>query len=1241
MSGDYTRFTFNPAKDYSGVLKQQGRVDLDADWNELIEILDRRWRAETIDIIGHCVVPRETPDGFRIQVSGGTLTIGPGRIYVDGILAENHGEEPLEEMDNVLGEVRSSQPIPYDDQPYYPSPLPPLLSGAAGTTDLVYLDVWQREVTAIEDPGIQEIALGDPDTTTRIQTVWQVKALEGVGGKSCTDTIKKWDDLVMPSSGRLTTSTIAPPTSADPCIISPAGGYRGLENRLYRVEIHTPGPLGTAKFKWSRDNGSVVSTVEAIPAGRDQLTVRRLGRDQVLRFHVGDWIEVLDDHTEFKDEAGHMAKVTNIDEANRILTIAPAIKTSFNFDATDPDRHTRVRRWDQKKNVDANGLLDVTAGPIDIEDGIQVSFSEDPVGGSFKVGDYWVFAARTADGSVEVLKNTPPRGILHHYCRLALVTWERREARRLVSFIDGEVVPDPAESWEVSEDGRIWTLKLVQGVTMPDGTPFTSKVVARILDKYLGALPEIIDDYTIRIVGLEDEFLKQLSEIPIIDAGLWGWVQDCRRFWPPARRQNCCTVTVGDGVTSVGDFNDIQEAIDSLPTEEVYRVCILPGAYRLREAVKIQRDDVIISGCGGQTNILGPAKGPAFRVEDSWRVGLESLSVRALSPSGAILMKDCRRVYVTECRVINGRGLPSVSVQAEHVQITRNRCHGGGIWIWDGSSKIRIQDNEITEIKGGPGIVLGGLPESESPSDRAAGVQTVEILGNDIWAVANSGISTVTAIDKDPNLGELQDVTIAHNRITECALGGPDPAYDDFAVGGIVLRNVSGLRIHDNHIANNGDEEMPACGILVHLCQDLEVTDNRIVDNGSSRADLLRCVDFRTVDPGSNPLDIQNVTFTVYDPSGKVAKATEIVEFKGFKGLHCGSRTEIQLPFPVPKVWLLTAAFVSEPGRIEAFNEDDSSASTVEMTHGLVPVELTGTALKRIVIDAPEGQVLLLQFCFGQPGYQAGIAAFFVLGGSDQASGGRLAAAPQAALIHDNVVVCPRGQALVALGMGPMSITENTLTSQGERKQPPAVGGPTDYLVSRIAQLGRCVFIFNLGINPGFADAIAGFGSIATTHFTHRTTAGPAIAVGAVTSLLTVTDGRILFHGNQVTLKAMNQAAQVLPASVVLASLDDVSQQDNQIVSRTIEGSLLANVITMAPTVRASNNRFTELPRRASLSCFSWGMMNTTTDNQGTHSICAFGTNVVDRDNQVIFVTFPCKNLAAAVGLTAAASAPA
>ena len=51
MGGDYSRVRFDPKNDFSAVLMQQGRVQLDADWNELATLIERRWRAETTDVI--------------------------------------------------------------------------------------------------------------------------------------------------------------------------------------------------------------------------------------------------------------------------------------------------------------------------------------------------------------------------------------------------------------------------------------------------------------------------------------------------------------------------------------------------------------------------------------------------------------------------------------------------------------------------------------------------------------------------------------------------------------------------------------------------------------------------------------------------------------------------------------------------------------------------------------------------------------------------------------------------------------------------------------------------------------------------------------------------------------------------------------------------------------------------------------------------------------------------------------
>ena len=106
MSGDFSKWSFQSWRDFSAVLMQQGRVHTDADWNEWVSIVLRRLEAEAIDTLGRAVVPLETPDGFRIQLPTPTsLTIGTGRAYVDGLLAENHGD-PRDSWYPQLAELR-------------------------------------------------------------------------------------------------------------------------------------------------------------------------------------------------------------------------------------------------------------------------------------------------------------------------------------------------------------------------------------------------------------------------------------------------------------------------------------------------------------------------------------------------------------------------------------------------------------------------------------------------------------------------------------------------------------------------------------------------------------------------------------------------------------------------------------------------------------------------------------------------------------------------------------------------------------------------------------------------------------------------------------------------------------------------------------------------------------------------------------------------------------------------------
>jgi hypothetical protein len=450
MSFDNSRFTFNPWNDYLGVRMQQGRVQLDSDWNEWLSEFARRIQAGSLDILGLAGVPASTPYGFKINAyqdaAGNHLTIGAGRMYVDGLLIENRGPVGQAQWDRSLAEWSGAPPgaaeldVDYGSQPYLPGATIP-----GNGPFLVYLDVWQREVTYLEDPDLVDKAVG-VDTTGRLQTVWQVKLLDisGVaGGVTCSTPDSaiqsagmNWGNLTQPPSGLLITGVV-PSSSSGPCALTPATGYSGLENQLYRIEIHQGGSTTStppATFKWSREDASIATGVLAIStvtnsvgATASRLTVQSMGRDQVLGFNPGDWIEIIDDHLELNPpiangqaQPGELHRIDSINPAANFITLDTTV-SSANFpvgsaNQTDPGRHTRIRRWDQSGTVFAyqNGSetfwvdLD-TAGssgipvppadtPLILENGITVAFE----GTSFRTGDHWTFAARTADGSVEV-----------------------------------------------------------------------------------------------------------------------------------------------------------------------------------------------------------------------------------------------------------------------------------------------------------------------------------------------------------------------------------------------------------------------------------------------------------------------------------------------------------------------------------------------------------------------------------------------------------------------------------------------------------------------------------------------------------------------------------------------------------------------------------------------------------------------------------------------------------------------
>jgi hypothetical protein len=464
MKGDFTRDSFDRTNHFRRVLMQQGRVQLDADFNEQAAILLHYLQTLAADLGGPYWGPADHL-GFEISseidntgkvTDGGNFKISDGRYYVDGILCE------IDE-DTKFGDQMG---FTEDDLP------------ESGRTYYVYLDVWERHVTHIQEEHVRETALGTggPDTCTRAQVVWQVKL---------TDIVEEQDRLAQEESAlkaRLETeqnekikmqleerlTAISNAASMKPecdglslwlktrprlsrvaltaslqtegedhnaCSVPPESRYRGAENQLYRIEVHRSGtawdgteidgkPAGNvmdaATFKWSRDNGSIVYPI--LQQSGSVVTLQSLGRDQYTGLDKGDWVEIMDDGIELHGEPGILAQVEEIVDPIEMTVrlklpddVDPNANPDFRWPSYDAEsqNHPLLRRWDHGARNDltmSEGAILFSEGQdVAIERGIQVQFQLE-AGGEFRTGDYWLVPARVATGKIEWPSQVGPDG---------------------------------------------------------------------------------------------------------------------------------------------------------------------------------------------------------------------------------------------------------------------------------------------------------------------------------------------------------------------------------------------------------------------------------------------------------------------------------------------------------------------------------------------------------------------------------------------------------------------------------------------------------------------------------------------------------------------------------------------------------------------------------------------------------------------------------------------------------------
>ena len=283
-----------------------------------------------------------------------------------------------------------------------------------------------------------------------------------------------------------------------------------------------------------------------------------------------------------------------------------------------------------------------------------------------------------------------------------------------------------------------------------------------------------------------------------IDGGqVVGHLHDCRRRVRPLwKQQDCCTFKVGDGVSSFGDFNSIQEAITTLP-HEGGKICLLPGRHQGGPELQ-NRENVVIEGCGRRSVIVqNAAETPLFTIEDCVDVrlkdiyfedgpvlaiagarnqGLEILGIHTHGHGSAIALvrnqrlrvKDCRFFAEAEPTIIPASDFPTLRplafIGGSAIEIRDNGfiCEPsdlslqslGGVQIESNSDHVWFENNVISGGLG-HGLTLGNLIRVSVQGFRygaiellqsALGEMAIASESNSVWQ-RNGRTSTFTADD--------------------------------------------------------------------------------------------------------------------------------------------------------------------------------------------------------------------------------------------------------------------------------------------------------------------------------------------------------------------------------------------------------------------------------------------------------------------------------------------------------------
>lgn len=853
---DLSRSATDYRKHFTSVRAQMGRVLTDDDHNENERLHGEDMRRSRVDIIG----PAGSPDdGFSIQnpvITGGRIDfdIVPGTFYLGGNRLTLENTEKFQVQSDWLNmDVADMPPAP-----------------AGARFDLVYLECWQQAVSAVEDSELFEVALGGPDTGTRMKLMRRVHVFAEAGAPDCEQpwatltglwaarglgTLNNQAELVVDT--KLQVGFVPGPTG-DLCTPAIAGGYLGADNQAIRVQL-----VDGASFTWGFDNAAPLYRVQIGNNANGQkrkITLLTEPKDQAHWPVAGQviellpWSAVLPNMEKTAEVSGFLAKVdTSYDPDSKELFITTDVPAGFGEDWLNrPDAANLqpeffyMRVWNRGSDMASapaipfvNGVA-VTLGNT----GLSVSFT----GNAHHPNDYWIIAARPESPNLVVPwlleQGRGPHGIRRWYTPLAVIQW--------TPGAGGKVVHDCREKFP--------PLTHIRGCctyTVGDGThsfgDFTS------IQKAIDALPPEGGEVCIRPgIYKENVTINKLHDVSVHGCGSHTLleddgnangpvitVQDSQRIEISNLAMQAPAV-IGIQLTSTAAAEANQAGLDhvalhdlNISSRDVSAIDCRGGKW-----ITIERNEIAAADLGTRLGKGG--------------IGLSALVfVRA----DDVLIERNQLFASGDGRLLTPVGGLQIGGGSERVAIRRNLIQGGngnGItlgsitWVSAGGGVPGGGGGgEVIVVTGGfttdPNGCLVPDPNPQPPQDPNGNPLTprsdgdlldIRILDNDILDMGESGISTVRFFDqKNVGIIVVRGLDVELNRILRCVqldLGGnPFDPNILLGFGGVTLVAVERFTLRDNFIEGNGGSFIdPICGVFILKVRGFVAENNQILENG-------------------------------------------------------------------------------------------------------------------------------------------------------------------------------------------------------------------------------------------------------------------------------------------------------------------------------------------------------------------------------------------------------------------------